>query len=80
MLSRDNAYLSSFSNCKVYSIYHSFFVLVFPAEYILSLGNLKWETFNNAITEKYCDLFWQDELLTGLYEAVNGTRPVIEKR
>ncbi|KAI0229700.1 hypothetical protein LSAT2_019857 [Lamellibrachia satsuma] len=46
------------------------------AEYILSLGNLKWETFQSAVTEKYCDLYWQDELMTRLYEAVNGQKPV----
>ena len=47
----------------------------FLAEYILSLANLKWDTFNNAITEKYCDLFWQEDLLSGLYESVNGQKP-----
>ncbi len=44
------------------------------AEYILSLANLKWETFYNAITEKYSDLFFQEDLLMSLYEAVNGRK------
>ena len=46
-----------------------------PAEYITSLGKLSWLTFNNAVSEKFCDLYWEEELLAGLYEAVNGRRP-----
>ncbi|XP_023930063.1 protein very KIND isoform X2 [Lingula anatina] len=45
------------------------------ADYVCSLANLKWETFSSAISEKYCDLFWQEDLLTKLYEAVNGKAP-----
>jgi hypothetical protein len=42
------------------------------AEYIASLGSLKWETFASAITEKYCDIYWAPDLLMTLYDAVNG--------
>ena len=55
--------------------YFTIVCILFLAEYILSLANLKWDTFNNAITEKYCDLFWQEDLLSGLYESVNGQKP-----
>ena len=48
------------------------------AEYVLSLANLSWSTFNNAITEKYCDLFWQEELLVSLFEAVNDCKPILD--
>lgn len=41
------------------------------AEYIASLGSLKWETFASAITEKYCDIYWAPDLLMSLYDAVN---------
>jgi hypothetical protein len=55
-------------------------MFLFSAEYILSLGNLKWETFTSAVSEKYCDLYWQEELLANLYEAVNEFKPVINNR
>ena len=55
-------------------------IFYFAAEYILSMANLRWDTFVSAVTEKYCDLYWQDELLLCLYEAVNGARPKLEKR
>ncbi|XP_053407466.1 kinase non-catalytic C-lobe domain-containing protein 1-like isoform X3 [Mercenaria mercenaria] len=45
------------------------------AEYISSLGVLKWETFKSAISEKYSDIYWHDELLKNLYAAVNSGRP-----
>ncbi|XP_033632946.1 uncharacterized protein LOC117294583 [Asterias rubens] len=45
------------------------------AEYITALGKLSWQTFNNAVTEKFCDLYWEEELLEGLYEVVNGQKP-----
>ncbi|XP_038045530.1 uncharacterized protein LOC119720079 [Patiria miniata] len=47
------------------------------AEYITSLGKLSWQTFNNAISEKFCDLYWEEELVGDLYEAVNGQKPPI---
>nr|XP_006817828.1 PREDICTED: uncharacterized protein LOC100378671 [Saccoglossus kowalevskii] len=51
------------------------------AEYITSLANLKWTTFSSAVSEKFCDLYWEDELLEKLYEAVNQRRPIrIPKR
>ncbi|XP_074641281.1 uncharacterized protein LOC141899028 [Tubulanus polymorphus] len=43
-------------------------------EYVLSLNNLKWGTFCNAITEKYCDLYWSEDLLSNLYAVINGLR------
>ncbi|XP_076104710.1 kinase non-catalytic C-lobe domain-containing protein 1-like isoform X4 [Mytilus galloprovincialis] len=43
------------------------------AEYIASLGNLKWETFASAITEKYCDIYWAPDLLMSLYDSVNAS-------
>ncbi|XP_046565908.1 uncharacterized protein LOC124274588 [Haliotis rubra] len=45
------------------------------AEYITSLANLKWETFASAITEKYSQLYWGQELLSKLYDIINA-RPV----
>ncbi|CAH1783767.1 unnamed protein product [Owenia fusiformis] len=50
------------------------------AELVSSLANLKWETFCNAISEKYCDFYWEEELLTNLYIAVNGSEPVKTKK
>uniref|UniRef100_UPI00398F1D04 kinase non-catalytic C-lobe domain-containing protein 1 n=1 Tax=Pristiophorus japonicus TaxID=55135 RepID=UPI00398F1D04 len=44
-------------------------------EYILSLKSLKFSTFSNAISEKFCDLYWDDKLLEELYEVVNGNPP-----
>lgn len=50
------------------------------AEYVASLGGLRWGTFVSAVSEKYCDLYWQDELLIRLYEAINGKAPAIARR
>ncbi|WAR21994.1 KNDC1-like protein [Mya arenaria] len=50
------------------------------AEYILSLGMLKWETFKSAISEKYSDLYFHDTLLNNLYASVNSNRPVSVNR
>ncbi|XP_061194832.1 kinase non-catalytic C-lobe domain-containing protein 1-like [Saccostrea echinata] len=47
------------------------------AEYVMSLGSLKWETFSSAITEKYSDMYWKVDLLVSLFEAVNGIKPAI---
>ncbi|XP_069755668.1 kinase non-catalytic C-lobe domain-containing protein 1 isoform X2 [Narcine bancroftii] len=44
-------------------------------EYILSLKNLKFNTFSSAISEKFCDLYWDDNLLEQLYEIANGNPP-----
>uniref|UniRef100_A0A4W3JH34 Protein very KIND n=1 Tax=Callorhinchus milii TaxID=7868 RepID=A0A4W3JH34_CALMI len=44
-------------------------------EYILSLNRLKFGTFTNAISEKFCDLYWDEKLLEQLYEVVNGDSP-----
>ncbi|XP_078079037.1 kinase non-catalytic C-lobe domain-containing protein 1 [Mustelus asterias] len=44
-------------------------------EYILSLKSLKFSTFNNAISEKFYDLYWDDKLLEQLYEVANGNPP-----
>ncbi|XP_048465195.1 kinase non-catalytic C-lobe domain-containing protein 1 [Rhincodon typus] len=44
-------------------------------EYILSLKSLKFNTFTSAISEKFCDLYWDDKLLEQLYEVVNGNAP-----
>ncbi|XP_072042555.1 uncharacterized protein [Amphiura filiformis] len=46
------------------------------AEYITSLAKLSWMTFANAVTEKFCDLYWEEELLEKLYEAINGEKAV----
>ncbi|KAJ8025439.1 Kinase non-catalytic C-lobe domain-containing protein 1 [Holothuria leucospilota] len=44
------------------------------AEYITSLAHLSWSTFSSAITEKFCDLYWEEELLESLYEEVNAKK------
>ncbi|XP_071948601.1 uncharacterized protein [Antedon mediterranea] len=44
-------------------------------EYIVSLAHLRWMTFVSAITEKFCDLYWEEDLLESLYEVVNGSLP-----
>ncbi|KAL5022627.1 hypothetical protein ScPMuIL_001782 [Solemya velum] len=47
------------------------------AEYVVSLANLKSETFASAITEKFPDLNWGTDLLNSLFSAVNiGSAPV----
>ena len=55
-------------------------VVVVLAEYIISLGSLTFETFSNAIREKYEDLYFEEDLLVNLFDAVNGRRPVAERR
>lgn len=57
----------------VTSLEYSFFT----AEYVMSLGGLKWETFSSAVTEKYSDMYWKVDLLVSLFEAVNGVKPAI---
>uniref|UniRef100_A0A4W3JX37 Protein very KIND n=2 Tax=Callorhinchus milii TaxID=7868 RepID=A0A4W3JX37_CALMI len=48
-------------------------------EYILSLNRLKFGTFTNAISEKFCDLYWDEKLLEQLYEVVNGDSPPLSR-
>nr|KAI8756211.1 kinase non-catalytic C-lobe domain-containing protein 1-like [Biomphalaria glabrata] len=48
---------------------------VVMTEYILSLRSLKWETFCNAVTEKYCHLVWSKNLLHKLYLAISRISP-----
>ena len=55
-------------------------MFIFLAEYVVSLADLKFETFKNAITEKYSDLYWQDDLLVQLYETVNRRKHVANQK
>ncbi|XP_066549409.1 kinase non-catalytic C-lobe domain-containing protein 1 isoform X2 [Amia ocellicauda] len=41
-------------------------------EYILSLRDLQYATFCSAVSEKFCDLYWDERLLEALYKVVNG--------
>ena len=41
---------------------------VLTAEYIISLGNLTFETFSNAIREKYEDLYFEEDLVVNLFD------------
>ncbi|XP_077206316.1 kinase non-catalytic C-lobe domain-containing protein 1 isoform X2 [Paroedura picta] len=41
-------------------------------KYILTLRELKYSTFCNAVSEKFGDLSWEEELLARLYNAANG--------
>uniref|UniRef100_A0A8D0L9N1 Kinase non-catalytic C-lobe domain containing 1 n=1 Tax=Sphenodon punctatus TaxID=8508 RepID=A0A8D0L9N1_SPHPU len=43
--------------------------------YIFTLKDLTFSTFCNAISEKFCDLYWDEKLLENLYKAVNGDTP-----
>ncbi|KAM8924781.1 kinase non-catalytic C-lobe domain-containing protein 1 [Pelodytes ibericus] len=44
-------------------------------EYIFSLEGLQYTTFCGAICEKFCDLYWDEQLLENLYQVVNGKNP-----
>ena len=46
--------------------------IVFIAEYVLSLGAMSEEKFKEAITDQYSDLYWDEDLLHDMYEAVTG--------
>ncbi|XP_049646590.1 kinase non-catalytic C-lobe domain-containing protein 1 isoform X1 [Suncus etruscus] len=46
-------------------------------EYIQGLKDLTYPTFCGAISEKFCDLYWGDKLLHGLFSVVNGSQPAI---
>lgn len=45
---------------------------VFLAEYVLSLAGMSEENFKEAITDQYSDLYWDEDLLHDMYEAVTG--------
>lgn len=40
------------------------------AEYVLSLAGMSEENFKEAITDQYSDLYWDEDLLHEMYEAV----------
>ncbi|XP_036403148.1 kinase non-catalytic C-lobe domain-containing protein 1 [Megalops cyprinoides] len=40
-------------------------------EYIFCLRDLQHDTFCRAVSEKFCDLYWDEELLDALYRVVN---------
>ncbi|XP_006880179.1 PREDICTED: protein very KIND [Elephantulus edwardii] len=42
-------------------------------EYIYALKDLTFATFCGAISEKFCDLYWNEKLLQNLFNVVNGT-------
>uniref|UniRef100_A0A8C5PM41 Kinase non-catalytic C-lobe domain containing 1 n=1 Tax=Leptobrachium leishanense TaxID=445787 RepID=A0A8C5PM41_9ANUR len=44
-------------------------------EYIFSLEGLQYTTFCGAICEKFCDLYWDDQLLEKLFQVVNRKSP-----
>ncbi|XP_073934120.1 kinase non-catalytic C-lobe domain-containing protein 1 isoform X2 [Castor canadensis] len=41
-------------------------------EYIHALKDLTFATFCGAISEKFCDLYWNEQLLQNLFKVVNG--------
>ncbi|XP_074153319.1 LOW QUALITY PROTEIN: kinase non-catalytic C-lobe domain-containing protein 1 [Sminthopsis crassicaudata] len=41
-------------------------------EYIYALKDLTYATFCGAISEKFCDLYWDEKLLQNLFKVVNG--------
>ncbi|KAL1787916.1 very KIND isoform X2 [Sigmodon hispidus] len=41
-------------------------------EYIYALKDLTFATFCGAISEKFCDLYWDEQLLQNLFKVVNG--------
>lgn len=47
-------------------------VALFVAKYVLSLAGLSEENFKEAITDQYSDLYWDEDLLHDMYEAVTG--------
>ncbi|KAJ1141502.1 hypothetical protein NDU88_007832 [Pleurodeles waltl] len=46
-------------------------------EYIFALKGLQFATFRDAVSEKFCDLYWDDKLLRTLYKEINGKSPTI---
>ncbi|XP_021108872.1 protein very KIND isoform X2 [Heterocephalus glaber] len=47
-------------------------------EYIYALKDLTFATFCGAISEKFCDLYWNEQLLQNLFKVVNGPSSPIE--
>ncbi|KAH0623632.1 hypothetical protein JD844_006586 [Phrynosoma platyrhinos] len=41
-------------------------------KYIFGLKDLQYNTFCIAISEKFCDFYWEEKLLANLYDAANG--------
>uniref|UniRef100_A0A8C5VWN8 Kinase non-catalytic C-lobe domain containing 1 n=2 Tax=Microcebus murinus TaxID=30608 RepID=A0A8C5VWN8_MICMU len=41
-------------------------------EHILALKDLSFATFCGAVSEKFCDLYWDEKLLRSLFSVVNG--------
>uniref|UniRef100_A0A2K5DST8 Kinase non-catalytic C-lobe domain containing 1 n=1 Tax=Aotus nancymaae TaxID=37293 RepID=A0A2K5DST8_AOTNA len=41
-------------------------------EYVFALKDLTFATFCGAISEKFCDLYWDEKLLQSLFKVVNG--------
>ncbi|PVD30123.1 hypothetical protein C0Q70_09385 [Pomacea canaliculata] len=48
-------------------------------DYVLSLAHLTWETFKNAVLEKYPHIQWQNNLLARLFHVVNGDWPPADR-
>ncbi|KAE8590411.1 hypothetical protein XENTR_v10018053 [Xenopus tropicalis] len=49
-------------------------------EYIFALQGLQYVTFCGAIREKFCDLYWDDQLLEKLYKVVSGKSPPYNRK
>nr|XP_032629232.1 kinase non-catalytic C-lobe domain-containing protein 1 isoform X2 [Chelonoidis abingdonii] len=46
--------------------------------YIFTLKDLKFDAFCDAVSEKFCDLYWDEKLLENLYKVLSGkTTPQI---
>ncbi|XP_070608533.1 kinase non-catalytic C-lobe domain-containing protein 1 isoform X2 [Erythrolamprus reginae] len=48
-------------------------------KYIFTLKDLQYNIFCNAVSEKFCELYWEEKLLANLYRAANGRSPVPER-
>ncbi|KAM9197444.1 kinase non-catalytic C-lobe domain-containing protein 1 [Dugong dugon] len=48
-------------------------------EYIHALKDLTYATFCSAISEKFCDLYWDEKLLQNLFKVVNGATSPSER-
>ncbi|KAM3835814.1 kinase non-catalytic C-lobe domain-containing protein 1 [Vipera latastei] len=48
-------------------------------KYIFTLKDLQYSTFCNAVSEKFCQLYWKEKLLANLYDAANDRTPVPER-
>ncbi|XP_039193395.1 kinase non-catalytic C-lobe domain-containing protein 1 isoform X3 [Crotalus tigris] len=48
-------------------------------KYIFTLKDLQYNTFCNAVSEKFCQLYWDEKLLANLYGAAND-RTVVPER